>query len=379
MARNRRILVTGVARWWGALLVQRLIDEPDVAEVIGIDTREPRYDLGLADFLKLDIRHSLIGKLVRTVGIDTVVHTGTTIDSFDLDPRRAHETNVIGTLNLLAGCAGADSPVRRFVLKSSAHVYGSAHVLPAHLREDRRLAVDSPHPFVRDIVEVESYLLDFALRNPDIELAILRFANSLNSEEPQPLARYLDLEVVPTVAGFDPVLQLIDRDDCIEAMRLATIGSASGAFNIAAPHPQPLNALLDRAGKLHAPLLPPIGLDLAAQVLRRLGFTSLSPQLLDLLRWGRTVSITRAERELGFRARLDSAEALEHFVQERRVIAFRPDRVAYQYERELEDFIHSRRPSDGPLGIAPAGGSDNGVRTATRRRSPRRRSPAPPR
>jgi UDP-glucose 4-epimerase len=385
MAGTRRVLVTGVARWWGALLVQRLVGEPGVAEVIGIDTREPRYDLGSADFLKLDIRHSLIGKLVRTVGIDTVVHAGTTIDSFDLDPRRAHETNVIGTLNLLAGCAGADSPVRRFVLKSSAHVYGSAHTLPAHLREDRRPAVDSPHPFVRDIVEVESYLQDFALRNPEVQLAILRFANSLNAEEPQPLARYLDLEIVPTVAGFDPVLQLIDRDDCVEAMRRATIGPATGAFNIAAPRPQPLTALLDRAGKIHAPLLPPIGLDLAADVLRRLGFTSLSPQLLDLLRYGRTLSTARAERELGFRPRLDTGEAFERFVQERRVIAFRPDHHAYQYEQELEDFIHSRRPGEGgaeAVEAASAASSGNGARTPEKAGSSpspsrRRRSPAP--
>src|SRR5258708_6971671 len=130
-SRKRRILVTGVARWWGALVVQRLVEDPDVAEVIGIDTREPRYDLGRADYLKLDVRHSLIGKLVRAVGIDTVVHTLTRVDSFDMDPRRAHEMNVIGTLNLLAGCAGEGSPVRRFVLKSSGHVYGSRFDLPA--------------------------------------------------------------------------------------------------------------------------------------------------------------------------------------------------------------------------------------------------------
>src|ERR1700740_1024632 len=136
--KKRRILVTGVARGWGALLVQRLIEDPDVAEVIGIDIREPRYDLGRADYLKLDIRHSLIGKLVRSVGIDTVVHTLTRIDSFDMDPSRAHEMNVIGTLNLLAGCAGADSPVRRFILKSSGHVYGSRFDLPTNIREDHR-------------------------------------------------------------------------------------------------------------------------------------------------------------------------------------------------------------------------------------------------
>ena len=68
-------------------MVQRLVEDPDVAEVIAIDIREPRYDLGRADYLKLDIRHSLIGKLVRSVGIDTVVHTLTRIDSFDMDPR----------------------------------------------------------------------------------------------------------------------------------------------------------------------------------------------------------------------------------------------------------------------------------------------------
>ena len=66
-SKKRRVLVTGVARWWGALVVQRLVEDPDVAEVIGIDIREPRYDLGRADYLKLDIRHSLIGKLVRAV------------------------------------------------------------------------------------------------------------------------------------------------------------------------------------------------------------------------------------------------------------------------------------------------------------------------
>ena len=378
MAVNRRILVTGVARWWGALLVQRLVEERDVAEVIGIDTSEPHHDLGSADFLKLDIRHSLIGKLVRAVGIDTVVHAGTTIDSFDLDPRRAHETNVIGTLNLLAGCAGADSPVRRVVLKSSAHVYGSSHLLPAHLREDRRLALDSSHPFVRDIVEVESYLQDFAVRNPDVQTAILRFTNSLNADEPQPLARYLDLDLVPTVAGYDPVLQLIDRDDCVEAMRLAVLGRQVGAFNIAAPRPLPLSTLLDRAGKPHAPLLPPIGIELAALAVRRMGFTALSPQLLDLIRWGRTLSTAKAERELRFRARLDTGAAYERFIQERRVIAFRPDRQAYQYERELEEFIHSRRPA-GSDGQAPEPAASPAPRAATRPRSRRRRSPAPPR
>ena len=341
--KKRRVLVTGVARWWGALLVQRLVEDPDVAEVIGIDIREPRYDLGRADYLKLDIRHSLIGKLVRAVGIDTVVHTLTRVDSFDLDPRRAHEMNVIGTLNLLAGCAGKDSPVKRFVLKSSGHVYGSRFDLPTGLREDHRLDSNSKHQFVRDIVEVESYVTDFAVRNPRIDLLTLRFSNSLNPDEPQPLARYLDLELVPTVAGYDPTLQMIHRDDCVEALALATKRGPAGAYNIAAPGAEPLSKLLDAAGKLHAPLLPPVGLELAAFALRRSGLASLSPQLLDLLRWGRTLSTAKAARELRFRAERDTRAAFEDFIQQRRVLRYEPDRHAYQYEKELEDFIHSRQ------------------------------------
>jgi UDP-glucose 4-epimerase len=341
--RKRRVLVTGVARWWGALLVQRLVEEPGVDEVVGIDTDEPHHDLGDADFLKLDIRHSLVGKLVRAVGIDTVVHTQITVDNFDQDPRRAHETNVIGSLNLLAGLAGADTPVRRVVLKSSAHVYGARHDLPGQLREDRRLAASSSHSFVRDMVETETNLHDFAVRNPELETISLRFANSLNPDEPSPLAQYFDLPVVPTVIGFDPVLQLIHRDDCIEALVRATLGSRRGAFNIAGRNALPLTALLDGAGKVHAPLLPPAGAALISGALARLGVAALSPQLIDLLRWGRTVDTTRAERELSFRTARDTISALDEYIQQRRVLQFQPSGRRYMYERELEDYIHARR------------------------------------
>ncbi len=374
--KRRRILVTGVARWWGALLVQRLIERDDVAEVIGIDTREPHHDLGRADFLKLDIRHSAVGKLLRAVGTDTVVHTLTRIDSFDLDARRAHETNVIGTLNLLAGCAGGESPVRRFVLKSSSHVYGSRPDLPQNLREDAPLDGDSAHTFVRDMVEAESYVADFARRHAGIEILSLRFANSLNPEEPQPLARYLDLEVVPTVAGHDPRLQLIHRDDCVEALLLATLRGRAGAYNIAGSRPLPLIELLKRAGKVHAPVIPPIALGLTAAVLRRLGLAFLSPQLLDLLRYGRTLSTAKAARELGFRARRDTAAAFTDYVKERRMVRYQPDRQAYLYEKELEDFIHSRALALNQDG-SEAAAAEPVVAARSPRLRPRRRSRSP--
>src|SRR5439155_25406468 len=82
----------------------------------------------------------------------------------------------------------------------------------------------------------------------------------------------------------------------------------------------------------------------ATQPLRRLGPASVSPQLLDLLRWGRTLSVNKAARDLGFKARLDTPPALEEFYRDRRIVRFRPDFRAYMDEKELEDFIHSRAP-----------------------------------
>lgn len=385
MARERRILVTGVARWWGALTVQRLQDDPRVAEVVGIDTEEPRYDLGRADFLDLDIRHSLIGKLVRAVGIDTVVHTSTTIDSFDLDRQRAHETNVIGTLNLLAGCAGGDSPVTRVVLKSSGHVYGCRYNLPAFVKEDRRLDVNSRHAFVRDIVEVEAMLADFSVRNPQIAPVVLRFSNALNAEEPQPLARYLDLPLVPTVLGYDPIMQLIHRDDCVRALVTAALDAPGGIYNIATPDPAPLTRILAAAGKPHAPLLPPTGLGMTALTLRALGLAFLSPQLLDLLRWGRSLNVARAAELMGFKTERGTFEAFEDFVEQRRVLPYMPDLHSYLYERELEEFIRSRQQlvalppeeqvdDDRVLPSAEGRAHSGGP---SRPRPRRRRSPAP--
>jgi len=96
-------------------------------------------------------------------------------------------------------------------------------------------------------------------------------------------------------------------------------------------------------GKLHAPLLPPFGLELAAFAVRKAGVAFLSPQLLDLLRWGRSLSTAKSARELGFRAERDTRAAFEDFTQQRRVLRYAPDRHGYQYEKELEDFIHTRQ------------------------------------
>jgi hypothetical protein len=107
-----------------------------------------------------------------------------------------------------------------------------------------------------------------------------------------------------------------------------------------------LSSLLSAAGKLHAPLLPPAALGLAAFAIRQTGTAFLTSQLLDLLRWGRSLSTSKAARSLGFRATRETEEAFIDYIQQRRVLRYEPDRHTYQYEKELEDFIHSRQAGE---------------------------------
>ena len=78
---------------------------------------------------------------MRTYTIRDVVGEGAdtrlVVDSTVTTPKRAHENNVIGTMNILAACSGEDSCVRRLIVKSSAHYYGAEQDDPAFFTEEK--------------------------------------------------------------------------------------------------------------------------------------------------------------------------------------------------------------------------------------------------
>ncbi len=85
-------------------------------------------------------------------------------------------------MNILAACTGADSPVRKFVFKSSTHYYGCEQDDPAFFTEQMRRP-HAPRTLIeRDIVEAEAAVADFAAKNPDVTVTILRCANVLGPD-----------------------------------------------------------------------------------------------------------------------------------------------------------------------------------------------------
>src|SRR3954468_17432733 len=206
---SKRVLITGLSTYWGGRLAQGLEQDPDIETVIGVDRRPPKVELERTEWVEVADGHSLIRRIVEAAEIDTVVDTRLVVDSIVTTQRRAHENNVIGTMNVLAACNGPDSPVRKVVFKSTAHYYGCEQDDPAFFTERMQRPHPARTPLERDIVEAEKAVAQFAERNPEITVTTLRFVNGLGPDLRTAHAALFSLPVVPSILGFDPRYQFI--------------------------------------------------------------------------------------------------------------------------------------------------------------------------
>jgi UDP-glucose 4-epimerase len=101
---SRRILVTGLSTYWGGRLAQALEAFPEVEAVVGVDSEEPQVELERTEYVKVGAQHALLRRVVEAAEIDTVVDTRLVVDSATTSASKAHENNVIGTMNILAAC-----------------------------------------------------------------------------------------------------------------------------------------------------------------------------------------------------------------------------------------------------------------------------------
>jgi len=333
-----RVLVTGLGTFWGARLAAALERRDDVETIVGVDRHEPPLPLERTEFVKCDSDFSIMHRIVQATQVDTIVHTHLAVDSTQVSSSTLHEINVIGTMNLLAAAGAAESPVRRMVVKSSTLVYGSTFRDPYFFREDTPRRRSPRTPVERSLVDVESYVRDFAEDNPHIGVTLLRFANVLGNDIDSPLVRLLRLPLVPEILGFDPRVQFVHEEDVIGALVYASTSEAPGVFNVAGEGTLPWSEVCAIVGKRRVPL-PPLLTGLAVAPLARLGVVELPPEVIDLLRFGRGVDTTRLRRH-GYRYRYTSAGAVQAFAEGLRLRSTIGDsRPTYRYQRDLENFF----------------------------------------
>jgi UDP-glucose 4-epimerase len=335
---SKRILVTGLSTYWGARLARELEQNPDVDAIIGVDSADPAGELERTEFVRVGTQHALLRRVVEAAEIDTVIDTRLVVDSTVTTSRRAHENNVIGTMNILAACSGPNSSVRKFIFKSSAHFYGCNQDDPAFFTE----SMGRPHPprtpIERDIVEAEESIAEFREKNPGVCVTAFRFANVLGPDVQTGHARLFDLPLIPMILGFDPRYQFVHEDDVVNALKHAALHDLPGIYNVAGDGVLAFTEVCSLLGKQFLPILPPWGTGIATQALRRLGIL-IPPEMLAQLRFGRGLD-NRRFKATGFGYRFTTRETIQKLGEHLRLQPILAGvREPYRYEREVEEFL----------------------------------------
>jgi UDP-glucose 4-epimerase len=334
-----RVLVAGLSTYWGGRLAQAIERDPAVETVIGVSPDDPTCELHRTEFVRVGLQHALLRRIVHAAEIDTVIDARLIVDTLAAPPRVIHEANAIGTMNILAACGGPDSPVRKVVFKSSAHYYGCERDDPAYFTEDMR----RPHPprtqLEADIAEAEQAVQEFAERNPDVTVTVLRFCNALGPDLRTTHTELFALPAVPCILGFDPRYQFIHEDDLVGVLRFAAENDLPGIHNAAGDGVLALSEVASLLGKPPAPVLPPWGTSLAAAALRPLG-VRVPGEVLNQLRYGRALD-NRKLKAAGYAFGYTSREAVQAHAEAQRARPLLGDGAGepYRYEREVEQFL----------------------------------------
>jgi UDP-glucose 4-epimerase len=222
------------------------------------------------------------------------------------------EMNVIGTMQLLAACQKSDT-VERVVVRSTTAVYGCGASDPAVFTEGMHPHDGSQAGYAKDAAEVEGYVRGFARRRSDVDVSVLRLATILGPTIDNAFTRYLTMPVVPVAIGFDPRMQLLQEDDAVEALRLATTSRRPGVVNVAGDGVLLLSQVLRRAGRLRVPV-PGAALGLAGAIVRNTGVVDVTAEDARYLNFGRVVDTTKLHTEFGFTPRHSTGDAIESFL-----------------------------------------------------------------
>jgi UDP-glucose 4-epimerase len=335
---KRRILITGVNTYWGGRLAQALESDPDNEAIIAVSPDDPSCALERTEYVRVGTQHALLRRIVHAARIDTVVDTRLVVDSTTASARVAHEMNVLGTMNVLAACGGPDSPVTKVVFKSSAHYYGCERDDPGFFTEDMK----RPHPpqtrIESDIVEADDAVQEFAARNANVTVTILRFCNGLGPDVRTSHTALLGLPFVPGILGFDPRYQFVHSDDMVGALRHAVDHDIPGIHNVAPDGVLALSEVAGLLGKPFAPILPPVGTRLATGLTNRIG-VRIPGEVRQQLRYGRGLD-NRKLKLSGYRFELTTRETVQAFAAVLRLKPLRESGEApYRYEREVEEFL----------------------------------------
>lgn len=307
------VAVTGACSFLGRNLIGLLEEDDRIAKIVVLDIVRPSTARDKTRFYEIDLTQAAVdsrmSEILHAEGVDTFVHL-----AFLASPSPAtawaHELESVGTMHVLNACR--EHPIRKLVMCSTTMVYGPHPANPNFLTEEHPARGMRTSHFVQDKLEAEEQMRAFATSRSDCSVTILRLAPILGPNVNNHVTRWLSRRLVPTVLGFDPLVQFLHEVDAIAALRLAMEGDVGGTFNIVGDGVLPISTVTKLAGRLSVPL-PYTLLKQLASLLWMAQLVEAPPAFVVMLRHLCVADGARAREVLGFRAAYSSRDAVLDF------------------------------------------------------------------
>ncbi len=317
--RPRVIALTGAASFLGTNLIGLMQEDERIGRIVAIDTEPPPTAGSKTRLYQVDLTQSTaearLGEILQAERADTLVHLAF-LPSPTTASAWAHELESVGTMHALV--ASRQARIKKLVLWSQTLLYGAHATNPNFLTEDHPLRATTREPFFADKIAAESEALKFAQKNPATKVTILRTAPILGPTVLNSVTRYLARRLVPTLMGFDPLVQFLHEIDAITAFMVAIHRNASGIFNIVSDGVLPISTVVRLAGRIAVPIPQPI-----AEAVTRISWPlQLADAPASFIRYLRYLFIADGERArdvLGFIPAYTSREAVLDFTSAQRL------------------------------------------------------------
>jgi UDP-glucose 4-epimerase len=303
------IVITGISGNLGRALA-KLLHRRD--RVVGIDRRPMKGKPKDIEVHQIDLRRKKTEDIFRRGDVKALIHMGIMHDP-RMSQEEHHTFNVYGTTQVLDYAARYKVP--KVVVLSSATVYGPSPNNDNFLTEDAPLMAGQRFSDIRDLVEVDMYAQQYMWKHPEVETVVLRPVHIVGATIKNAPSNYMRLERPLALAGFAPMVQLIETHDVCRAMEFALRPGLRGVYNVVGPGEVPLSAIFRELGRRPIPV--PSGL--ARPLLRRLWDARLStfpPPELDHIQFLCTVDGARFVRDAGWRPSLTLRETIRSVIGE---------------------------------------------------------------
>lgn len=308
------VAVTGTSDFLGSAILRILERHNPARRLIAIDRTPPVFPLTHATFCRIDLAGDDAERQLTDVLKDcgertTVVHT-----ALPLEPVRseayAHRLMISGSLALLR--AAKIARTRKLVLASTTDVYGAHATNPNYLPEDYPLRGSQQSAYLEARIDVEDMFKKFSVMTRGRIVTILRPCTIIGSSVKTFKSTFLQQPVIPSILGFDPLVQFIHESDVLRAFIMVIERDAPGVYNIAGDGVMPLSRAIRLARRTSVPL-PERLLFLFGELAWNIGMGYAPAKHIAFLKYPCVADGEKARVELGFIPVYTSQEALLSF------------------------------------------------------------------